>query len=96
MTFYILGLSFLYSLLYRSIINVLDLFTDADDQLADNLLKVAAINIDSLPSKTSEISKAVIYNIHQSLLKEWGPESLGVLPEDMIQQLLTGLIFYSF
>ena len=44
----------------------------------------------------SEISKGIVYNIHQSLLKEWGPESLGVLPEDMIQQLLTGVIFYSF
>ena len=50
----------------------------------DNLSKVAAMDIDSLLSKTSEISKGVIYNIHQSLLKEWGPESLGVLHEDTI------------
>ena len=64
--------------------------------MADDLLKVAAINIDSLLSKTSDISKGVVYNTCQSLLKEWGPESLGVLPEDTIQQLLTGVIFYSF
>ena len=38
----------------------------------------------------------VVYNICQSLLKEWGSEFLGVLPEDMIQQLLTEVIFYSF
>ena len=77
-------------------INVPHLFTDADNQLADDLSKVAAINIESLLSRTSEISKGIIYNICQSLLKEWGPESLGILPEDMIQQLLTGVIFYSF
>ena len=52
------------------------------------------MDIDSLLSKTSEISKGVIYNIHQSLLKEWGPESLGVLPEGTIQKLLTGVIVY--
>ena len=67
-----------------------------DKQLADNLAKVAVIDIDSLLSKTSEISKGVMYNICQSLPKEWGPESLGVLPEDTIQQLLTGVIFYFF
>ena len=77
-------------------IKVLHLFTDADAQLVDDLPKVAAISIDSLLSKMSEISKGVVYHICQSLLKEWGPESLGVLPEDTIQQLLTGVIFYSF
>ena len=44
----------------------------------------------------SEITKGVMYNICQSLLKEWGPESLSVLAEDMIQQLLTGVIYYLF
>ena len=77
-------------------INVLHLFTDADNQPADDLSKVVAINIESLLSRTSEISMGVVCNIHQLLLKEWGPESFGVLPEDMIQQLLTGVIFYSF
>ena len=74
----------------------LHLLTDADEQPADNLSTVAAMDIESLLSKTSEISKGAIYNIHQSLLKEWGPESLGVLPEDTIQQLLTGVLFYFF
>ena len=57
---------------------------------------MAAINVESLLAKMSEISKGIVYNIRQSLLKEWGPESLGVLPEDTIQQLLTGVIFYTF
>ena len=74
----------------------LHLFTDADEQPADNLSKVVAMDIESPLSKTSKISKGAIYNICQSLLKEWGPESLGVLPEDTIQQLLTGMLFYFF
>ena len=67
-----------------------------NEQPADDLSKVAAMDIDSLFSKTSKISKGVIYNIHHSLLKEWGPESLGVLPDGTIQQLLTGVIFLLF
>ena len=39
----------------------------------------------------SAISKGMIYNIRQTLLKEWGPDSLGVLPEDTMQELLTGV-----
>ena len=78
--------------------DILHLFTDVDKQPVDNLSKVAAFDIDSLLSKTSKISKGVIYNICQSLLKEWDPESLGVLPEDTMQQLLTGvsLVFLHF
>ena len=53
------------------------------------------MDIDSLLSKTSEISKSVIYNICQSLLNKWGPEFLGVLPKDTILQLLIGVIFCS-
>ena len=72
--------------------NVLDLFLDADRQPADSLSKVAAIDIESLLTKTLDISKGTIYNIWQTLLKEWGSESLGVLPENTIQELLTGVI----
>ena len=72
--------------------NVFHLFTDADKQPAKSLAKVAAIDIESLLTKTSDTIKGVIYNSWQSLLKEWGPESLGILPEDTMQQLLTGVI----
>ena len=72
--------------------NVFHLFIDIDRQLADNLSKVATIDINSLLTKMSDISKGVIYNIQQPLLKEWGLESLGVLPEDTLQELLTGVI----
>ena len=43
--------------------NVFHLFLDADEQPADNLTKVAAIVINNLPTKTSDISKGVLYNI---------------------------------
>ena len=72
--------------------NVFHLFIGAEEQLADNLTKVAAIDINNLLTKTSDISKGVMYNICQTLLKEWGPYSLGVLPEDTLQELLTGVI----
>ena len=50
----------------------------------------------------SDISKGVHFNVQQTLLKEKGPDSLGVLPEDTMQELLTGVIsifpsfYYSF
>ena len=54
----------------------------------DSLSKIAAFNIEDLLLKLSETSKGVIYNICQSLLKEWGLESLGALLEDIMQHLL--------
>ena len=51
------------------------LFSDADKEPADNLTKLAATDVDDLLSKTRGINKGVIYNVHQSLLKEWGLDS---------------------
>ena len=62
---------------------------DVDKLPADSLAKVAAYDVDKLFSKASTISEGAVLNIHHSLLKEWGPESLRVLPEDIMQQLLT-------
>ena len=39
-------------------------------------------------SKAPEISEGVLFNICKSLIKDWGPESVGALPEDSMQQLL--------
>ena len=66
---------------------------DADKEPADNLMKLAVIDVDDLLSKTGGIRKGVIFNVHQSLLKEWGTDSLGVLHEDTMQELVTGVIF---
>ena len=73
--------------------NVSYLLTDADKQPADSLTKLAAVDIDSLLVKTPGISKSVLFNVQQALLKEWGPDSLGVILEDTMQELLTGVTF---
>ena len=73
------------SLLQLSAINP---FIDADKQPADRLAKVPAFDVDKLLSKVSTISEGVIFNVQHSLLKELGLESLGVLPEDTMWQLL--------
>ena len=68
--------------------NIFSLCPDADKQPADSLSRVAAFNVEELLLKSSETSRGAIYNICESLVKEWGPESLGSLPEDHIQELL--------
>ena len=73
--------------------NVSHLLIDADKQPADSLTKVAALDIDNLLIKTPGINKGILINVQQALLKEWGPDSLGVLPEDAMQELLTGVTF---
>ena len=55
----------------------------------DSLAKVAAHDVDKLFSKTFTISEGAVLNICHSLLKEWRLESLGILPEHVMQQLLT-------
>ena len=65
-----------------------DFFLDVDKLPADSLAKVATFDVDKPFSKTSTISEGAVLNIWHSLLKEWGPESLGALPEDVMQWLL--------
>ena len=60
-------------------------FLDVDKLPADSHAKVAAYDVDKLFPKASTISEGTVLNIHHSLLKEWGPESLGILPEDVMQ-----------
>ena len=62
---------------------------DADNLPEDSLTEVAGYDIDKLFSKVSTISEGAVLNIHHSLLKKWDPESLGILPEDIMQWLLT-------
>ena len=54
-----------------------------------SLVNVADFDVDRLFSKASSINEGVLFNVWQSLLKAWSPESLGTLPEDTMQQLLT-------
>ena len=71
-------------------------FQVADQKPADNLTKLADIDVDDLVSKTRGISNGVLFNVWQSLLKEWGPDSLGVLWEDTMQELLTEVTFQDY
>ena len=75
------------------IFNTSCVFLDAEKEPADNLTKLAAVDVDDLLSKTRDINKGVLSNMWQSLLKEWWPDSLGVLLEDINQELLTGVTF---
>ena len=81
------------SLITSIILNISYMLSGANKKPADNLTKLAALDMDNLSAKTKDISKGVLFNVQQSLLKEWGPDSLGVLLEDITQELLTGVIF---
>ena len=72
--------------------NVFHLLTDVDKQPADSLMKLAALDIDNLLVKIPGISKGVLFSVQQALLKEWELDSLGVLPEDTMQEPLMGNI----
>ena len=69
------------------------MLSDANKKPVDNLTKLVALDLDNLFAKTKGISRGVLFNVQQSLLKEWGPDSLGVLLEDIMQELLTGVTF---
>ena len=60
-------------------------FLDAAKLPADSLAKLVAYDVDKLLAKTSTIIEGAVLNIYHSLLREWRPESLGVLPEDVMQ-----------
>ena len=60
-----------------------------DIQPSESLSQVAAFDIGILLSKAPEISESVLFNVQESFLKDWGPESVGALPKDTMQQLLT-------
>ena len=72
------------------------LLSDADKKPADNLRELAALGIDTLFAETQGISKGVFFKVQQSLLKEWGPDSLGVLLVDIMQEPLTEVSFLYF
>ena len=64
-------------------------FLLADTQPSESLSQVTAFDISRLLSKAPQISESVLFNICMSLIMDWGPESVGALPDDTMQQLLT-------
>ena len=51
-------------------LNVSHLLADADKKPADSLTRLAALDNDNLLAKTQGISKGVLFNVQQALLKE--------------------------
>ena len=50
---------------------------------------MAAFDMEKLISRSSMLSENLLFQLRQSLIKEWGTGSVGTLPEDSIQKLLT-------
>ena len=76
----------IYSALY-----IFLLFPDAGNKPGDDLTKLATTDVEDILAMTWDISKGILFHVCQSLLKEWGADLLGVLLEDMMQELLIGV-----
>ena len=66
---------------------------DTTSKPAESLEQIAAYDVEKLLSKLSELSESLLLQLRQSLTKEWGSGSVGILPEDSIQKLLTEVGF---
>ena len=67
---------------------------DTSSRPLESLQHIAAYDVEKLLSTSSRLSESLFLQLRQSLTKEWGSSSVGILPEDSIQKLLTevGLI----
>ena len=71
------------------IIPMLFLFLDIASKPMESLEWIATFDIEKLLSKSTTLSENLLLQLQQSLTKEWGTGSVGILPEDFIQKLLT-------
>ena len=55
----------------------------------ESLEQIAAFDVEKLLSKSATLSENLLLQLWQSLTKEWGTGSVGIHPEDFIQELLT-------
>ena len=55
----------------------------------ESLEQIATFDIEKLLSKSTTLSENLLLQLQQSLSKEWGTGSVGILPKDFIQKLLT-------
>ena len=55
----------------------------------ESLEQIATFDIEKLLSKSITLSENLLLQLRQSLIKEWGTGSVGTLPKDFIQKLLT-------
>ena len=59
----------------------------------ESLEQITAFDVEKLLSKSATLSENLLLQLRQSLTKEWGTGSVGTLPEDFIQKLLTEVWF---
>ena len=64
-------------------------FLDIASKPMESLEQIAAFDIEKLLSKSTTPSENLLLQLWQSLTKEWGTGSVGILPEDFIQKLQT-------
>ena len=55
----------------------------------EGLEQIALFDMEKLLSKSSTLSENLLLQLRQSLTKEWGTGSVGTLPNDFVQKLLT-------
>ena len=55
----------------------------------ESLEQITAFYVEKLLSKSATLSENLLLQLRQSLTKEWGTGSVGTLPKDFIQKLLT-------
>ena len=55
----------------------------------ESLEQIATFDVEKLLLKSATLSENLLLQLRQSLTKEWGTGSVGTLPEDFIQKLLT-------
>ena len=65
------------------------LFLDIASKPMENLEQIAAFDVEKLLSKSATLSENLLLQLQQSLTKEWQTGSVGILPKDFIQKLLT-------
>ena len=59
----------------------------------ESLEQIAAFDIEKLLSKSTTFSENLLLQLQQYLTKEWGTGSIGILPKDFVQKLLTEVWF---
>ena len=59
----------------------------------ESLEQITDFDVEKLLSKSTTLSENLLLQLRQSLTKEWGTGSVGTLPKDFIQKLLTEVWF---
>ena len=62
---------------------------DTTSKPTESLEQIAPSDMEKLLSKSSILSENLLLQLRQSPTKEWGTGSIGTLPKDSIQKLLT-------